>query len=373
MRILNIVENLDKGAVENWLVNVFIESRKIRPDWEWTFYCILGKPGKLDERVKEAGGTIIYSPCTVSQKFKFLSALRKILRIGNYDILHSHHDYLSGFYLPSSRGLRFKKRILHVHNTDAALPIGNKTLHNLLLNPFRRLAIHFSDQVVGISNHTLSSFVKSKLSAKKKGSVLYYGIDMGRFADAEQSDKLRRELSIPPAAKLLLFSGRMNELKNPLFVVDILKQLLAKDKNWVALFVGEGYLLKKVEERAASYQLTDHIRIMGWRTDLPAIMKAADVMVFPRLEKPMEGLGLVVVEAQAAGLPMITTSGIPGDAIEIPELVHVLPLNNNPETWAEKIMTIERTMSREDALKIMMKSKFALPIATKNLVSLYED
>ena len=53
MKIIHIVENLDKGAVENWLVNIFIESRKTRPGWEWTFYCILGKEGRLDEKVKK--------------------------------------------------------------------------------------------------------------------------------------------------------------------------------------------------------------------------------------------------------------------------------------------------------------------------------
>ena len=60
LKIIHIVENLDKGAVENWLVKTFIESRKMYPNWQWTFYCILGKEGRLDEKVKAAGGEIIY-------------------------------------------------------------------------------------------------------------------------------------------------------------------------------------------------------------------------------------------------------------------------------------------------------------------------
>ena len=92
MKIIHIVENLDKGAVENWLVNIFLESRKIRPDWEWTFYCILGKPGRLDENVRNAGARIIYSPVTVSNKLSFLKYLRIELKRGGYDILHAHHD-----------------------------------------------------------------------------------------------------------------------------------------------------------------------------------------------------------------------------------------------------------------------------------------
>ena len=102
MKIIHIVENLDKGAVENWLVNIFVESRKIRPSWDWTFYCILGREGRLDEKVRNAGGKIVYSPVTVSDKIGFLKSLRRVLKAGKFDIIHAHHDYLSGFYLLAS-------------------------------------------------------------------------------------------------------------------------------------------------------------------------------------------------------------------------------------------------------------------------------
>ena len=163
MKIIHIVENLDKGAVENWLVNIFIESRKIRPGWEWTFYCILGKEGTLDEKVKKAGGIIIYSPVTISRKLAFLKNLRKILKTGKYDILHAHHDYLSGFYLLASTRIKFRKRFLHIHNTDKALPVGNKTLHNFSTrNLSESWDFILSDQVIGISKNTLEEFAKSQ-------------------------------------------------------------------------------------------------------------------------------------------------------------------------------------------------------------------
>ena len=168
MKIIHIVENLDKGAVENWLVNIFIESRKVRPDWSWTFFCIVGKEGKLDQKVRDAGGEIIYSPVTISDKLGFLKNLRKILKAGKYDILHSHHDFLSGFYLIASVGIKFRKRFLHIHNTDRALPVGNRVLHNLLLIPFKALALYFSDRVIGISKDTLEDFAGKKNVPNKK-------------------------------------------------------------------------------------------------------------------------------------------------------------------------------------------------------------
>lgn len=372
LKVIHVVEYLDKGAVENWIVNVFIESKKIRPNWEWTFYCILGREGRLDGKVREAGGEIIYARCTISEKLKFLKALRKTLKRGQYDIIHSHHDYLSGFYLLASEGVKFKKRILQIHNTDEALPVGNKLLGKILLSPLKRLAIHYSDLIVGISVHALKQFIKTTSLSKKQSKVLYYGVDMSPFEIDESAYSFKDKLSLPATAKLLLFSGRMNELKNPVFVVDILAELLKTDKDYFAVFVGEGDLLKDVEQQAAHYNISSHVMLLGWRKDLPAIMKASDVFVFPRQEEPKEGLGLVVVEAQAAGLPMLLSHGIVEDAIVIPELANFISLDNNPAEWADKILTIKKNISSAKALESMKNSKFALPIATQNLVKLYE-
>lgn len=371
MRIIHIVENLNKGAVENWLVNVFIESRKTKPGWEWTFYCMLGNSGRLDEQVRQAGGNIIYAPCTVSSKIRFLQALRKTLKVGKYDIIHCHHDYLSGFYLLATYRINFKKRILHIHNNDAALPVGNKLLHNVLLKPFRWLGIHFSDVIVGISNDTLQQFVKGAKLEKKQTTILYYGIDLKKFEKITDRTLLRQQLNLPIDSIVLLFSGRMNRFKNPVFVVDILNELLKYDKNYHSLFVGEGYLTKDVINKAAAFGISENVHIVGWRNDLADVMKSSDTFVFPRVEYPKEGLGLVVVEAQAAALPLFLSNGIVADAVEIPELVHFIQLNNNPSVWAQAIQKSNKKISAIEALERMKMSRFSLPIATQNLLNLY--
>ncbi|MEP7324271.1 MAG: glycosyltransferase [Saprospiraceae bacterium] len=374
MRIIQIVENLDKGAVENWLVNVFIKSREYRPDWSWTFYCILGRPGKLDDKVRAAGGNILYSPCTISDKFNFLRALRHTLRIGHYDIIHSHHDFLSGFYLLSTIGISFKQRILHVHNTDEALPVGRKWIKNLLLQPFKWIGDLLSDKIVSISNHTLAMFIKDSQRLKKKSQVLYYGIDFSRFEKPHSSSDIRSSLNIPTSAKLLLFIGRMDPLKNPIFVIDVLNELLKQDTNYIALFVGQGELFEGVKRKAEGYKIEDQIRMLGWREDIVDLLHAADIFIFPRLEEPKEGLGLVVVEAQASGIPILVTKGIVEDAIVIKELVGILPLSS-AEEWASVIINKLKKpsgISPAEALQQMKMSRFNLSTSTRSLIELYE-
>jgi glycosyltransferase EpsF len=374
LRIINIVENLDRGAVENWLVNVFLESRKMKPDWEWTFYCILGRRGMLDAIVEEAGGLIIYSPCTISDKITFLKNLRYTLKKGKYDIIHSHHDFLSGFYLIASIGISFKKRILHIHNTDKALPVGNSFLHDLLLKPLKKMAIHFSDIIVGISNNTLNDFIKGVNVGKRRKQLLYYGVKMSLPA-AKNNHFLRNELCIPSDAMIMLFVGRMNEQKNPAFVMEILREIHTNRNDIYAVFVGKGIEEKTVLQKSREYNLENFVRLLGWRNDTAAIMTNSDVFVFPRAESPKEGLGLVVVEAQVAGLPMVLSYGIVEDAIEINELAHFVSLNNNSCEWALEVLKILNTppaVDRESAYTIMKRSKFNLTKATGNLLSLYE-
>lgn len=375
MRLIHVVENLDRGAVENWLVNVFLESRKYRSGWDWTFYCIEGKPGKLDDRVKAAGGKIIFAPVTVSDKFTFLRHLRRTLQSGAYDILHVHHDYLSGFYLLASIGISFRKRVLHIHNNDRVLPVANPFVRRLLLPVFRRLTFLLSDHVLCISNFTLEDYRLGFRGKKPVFSVLYYGIDMSRFNGKVDPVAFRAQHGIPSNGKVILFTGRMNREKNPEYVVDVLFRLLAIRDDVYAIFVGKGDKEAAVIEKAQKYGIEGNIRMIGWSDDIPGFMKNADVFVFPRLLEPREGLGIVVLESQCAGLPMFITGGIEKDPVIIEDLAYWNELGD-PDAWAKGIDRLLRDSNQPDKavfLERMKYSAFELSHATKNLLAFYES
>jgi glycosyltransferase EpsF len=183
-------------------------------------------------------------------------------------------------------------------------------------------------------------------------------------------------LNIPEHAKIMLFVGTMDELKNPVFLVDILRHLLVREENAYAVFVGRGAETLRVLARAQSFGLSERIRTLNWRNDIPRIMKSADVFVFPRVEHIKEGLGLVIVEAQAAGLPVVTSRAVVEDAIIIQALAHFVPLKDNPKEWADKVFDIMSSplpLQRSEALARMRESPFALKTATNNLLALYEE
>lgn len=374
MRIIHVVESLDTGAVENWLVNVFIESRDSRPTWEWTFYCMLDSPGRLDEKVRQHGGSIVKSPVRISRKTAFLRHLRRTLKTGGYDVLHVHHDYLSGFYLLASAGIRFRKRILHIHNNDRILPMGDSRLREILLHVFRWFSLRLVDEVISISEYTRDDFRQSYRRSRPLFSVLYYGIRMDHFSSGSPVADVRSGLSVPDDAVMLLFVGRMDPVKNPLFALEVLSAMLGKGFDAYLVIVGKGELEGEVVRRADELQVMHKVRILGWSDRVADLMRSADAFVFPRLEEPREGLGLVLVEAQCAGLPLFITPGIVRDAVEVEELAHW----NRPEDpglWADsiaKVLSVGNGISREEALRRMRSSRFEISVATANLLAHYD-
>ena len=374
-KVIHIVENLDKGAVEMWLVRMFLICVKKNPEIEWTFYCILSRRGRLDDQVIAAGGKIIYSPYELSQKWSFLLYLRQTLKRGNYDIIHSHHDYLSGLYLITTIGLRLNQKILHIHNTDEELPMGNVYVKRILLVLAKQLALRINDTIIGVSDEALNFFLKNTGSKRITNQVIYCGISMEPFFRKLNKTEKKEGLGFSKEDKILLFVGRMNKVKNPVFVVDILKEVLKTDINYHAVFIGNGDEYESVKRRAIELNILNNIHLFGWRDDIHEMMQIADAFVFPRLENPKEALGLVVIEAQASGLPVFISKGILQEAIIFPENVHYIDNILEPKSWSDEILRFkigDIQYESNSFKKNLLNSVFEENNAAFNLIQLYE-
>ena len=346
------------------------------PEYHWTFFCTLGKPGRLDEKVRQLGGEVIYSRHGLGEKRAFLRNLRTSIRDGQYDILHCHHDFVSAVYLCASLGIKMRKRIVHVHNTDASIQTPSAVKQFLLKEPMRQTCLHLADNIVGISREALDHFTHGATAKPGRDRVVYYGIDTAKFRKhVPTREQFRLHLGFSPNAKLLLFAGRMTGLKNPLFVVEIMTQLAETDPNVVALFAGSGPLEATVLELAEKYQIAKRVRVLGWRDDVATIMRLSDLLIFPRLEKPKEGLGLVLVEAQAAGLPILASHSITEDVQVIPELFEILPLAAGPKAWAQAVLKVlsRAKVCQQTILSRVESSPFGLDQGVSSLMALYDS
>jgi len=374
-RVLQIIESLDNRAVESWLLRVFRHSIPEHPQIEWTFFCVLPQAGEFDADVRAAGGRVIHSEHELHDKIAFMTSLRRVMREGRYDILHCHHDIMSAAYLLASTGLPFKKRIVHLHNTALSLPTPNRLKTELVRGPMRQVCLQMADKIVGISGEALESLVGATAHDPARHQVVHYAVDTSRFKiSAVDRESFRRELGLSATARLLLFVGRMVDYKNPVFVVDVLEHLARLDSEVVAIFVGAGDQLETVRKAVAQKHLEDRVRLLGFRNDVPDVMLACDVLIWPSREIPKEGLGLGIVEAQAAGLRILMSQSVPLEAVVVSELVEILPLAAGPAAWAERIVKLlERPIpDPEQCLAAVESSSFAMDAGVSGLMALYD-
>jgi glycosyltransferase involved in cell wall biosynthesis len=282
-------------------------------------------------------------------------------------------------YLTAAAGLSIERRIVHVHNADLHVPTGSPRKSAFLREPMRRLCLLLADRIVGISNHTLDTFLSNRQREPRRDVVLYYGIDTAPYhAPAPCRTAVRSSLGLPENARILLFASRMVEYKNPLFVVDIINEIAEDEPDVYAVFIGTGPLEEKVRERAQWLGIEDRVRVLGWRDDLTMVMRTADLFAFPRAEQTTpdvgkEGLGLVVIEAQAAGLPALLSRGIPEDAILEPSLCTSLPLADGAKAWAVEARRVLAALRPNPAVGLarIERSDFALEMGFRNLVALH--
>lgn len=163
--------------------------------------------------------------------------------------------------------------------------------------------------------------------------VLHNAIDLSRFSfQAEMRSSARAELGLSEGQLAILHVGRFMEQKNHRFLVDVFEKVSARRPDAVLLFVGDGGLRDKTEGMVAERGLSDRIMFLGQRDDVERLYMAADVFCLPSL---YEGLPLVSVEAQRAGLQCLLSDSITRE-VDVTGTVRFLPIDN-AAVWADEI------------------------------------
>ena len=342
---------------------------------DWTFYCILEQSGEWDSRAEASGARVIHSRVPLVRKAEFIRAFRQALHRGGYEILHCHHDLLSAVYLMASVAIPLRRRIVHVHNADECVPTGSRMKQDVLREPMRQTCLRMADRIVGISNHTLDTFLAGRARRPERDSVHYYGVDPAPFANSPADRAgLRRQLHLPEDARILLFAGRMVPEKNPVFAVEVLEKLrLGWSLTRSAFSPVPARRSNTYSTAQGNWDWRTSVRLLGWRNDLPEIMCCCDWFILPHPEHPIEGFGLAVVEAQLAGLRLLLSPGISDDPLLPTASFRRLPLSDGAEAWAQAAMELLQiaSPSRDAAIAALKESPMDMDRALQGLLQLH--
>lgn len=372
-RVLHIVERMGRGATEAWLLSMLEYGRRVNAPLDWSFYATESSSGGEEDRARRLGAGVRSSPVPLSDRRLFLKALRAELARG-YDVIHSHHDLLSGLYFAAGPLVAAPKRVVHVHNAAESIRTPSTWKQRLYKPLLRQSCLTFADRIVGVSNHTLDTFLNGRPRRPGRDTVLYPGIEPSRFlGPAPDRKAFRRALNLADDALILLFAGRIVEEKNPLLTIRLLERLRRFDDRAVAVFAGSGGAEERVLRSAAELAVAEHVRMLGWRKDVPSIMRCADWFILPSPERPMEGFGLAVVEAQLAGLRIIVSNGVADDPFLPGASFRRLPLASSADRWARAAIELMEAPapSASTALQELAASQMEMSRGLLNLMKLH--
>ena len=159
------------------------------------------------------------------------------------------------------------------------------------------------------------------------------GVDLNKMHyDQAARALIRNELNIPLNAPVFGHVGRLTEIKNHRFLLDVFSEILKRQPESILLLCGRGELEKQLKFQAQELGIDQSVQFLGVRDDIPKVLSAVDVFLFPSLS---EGLGLAVVEAQSSGLPCIVSTGVP-DSVKIREQTEFLDLSLGANKWASE-------------------------------------
>ena len=167
---------------------------------------------------------------------------------------------------------------------------------------------------------------------RDRAHILHNGVDLSEYRYSEDYRKsIRQELGMTKDVLVVGHVGRFNQQKNHGFLLEIFKAIQEKNENSILLLVGQGEQELDIRKKASALGISAQIVFMGVRADVPQLLSAMDVFVFPSL---YEGMPNTVIEAQATGLPCVIADTITREA-DITGLVRYMSLQDAPELWAQ--------------------------------------
>ncbi|MEI4789369.1 glycosyltransferase family 1 protein [Bacillus sp. FJAT-53060] len=306
-RMLHIVGGMNRGGAETMIMNLY---RALdRNALQFDFITHREDTCDYDEEIRQLGGRIFYVPSIgASSPFAFVITLAKtIKRTGPYQAVHAHTDFQTGFSALAAKLAGVKGRICHSHNT--AWKQSPSWFDNLILKGFRQLIFAFSTQLVACGEDAGVFLFGQKKMKNKQVEMLPNGIDLDLFFQPGQDEKVQMKKQLQLHEKKLVIGhiGRFHKQKNHVFFIELAQALKKQGVSFQLVLVGDGPLRQEIETYAKKAGLMEDIVFTGVVSEVPQYMKAFDVFVMPSL---FEGLPLVLVEAQASGLPCVISDHI---------------------------------------------------------------
>ncbi len=315
------------GGVEAVIMNYYrnIDRSKVQFD----FICDEDSTNIPYNEIKKLGGRVIICP-PYQKIFEYERFLIDLFKKNNYKIVHSNINALSVFPLRAAKKAEVPIRIAHSHSTTNKKE-WKKNLMKQALRPFSK---KYATDYFACSELAGRWLFGDKTFEQGKVTIINNAIDLDKFKyDEKVRKEKRKELNINDDTLVVGHIGRFVAQKNHTFLIDIFSELHKKEKNSILLLIGQGPLIGEIKQKVETLGISDSVKFLGQRDDVNELYNAMDLFLFPSL---YEGLGMVLIEAQANGLPCIASTEVPKNA-RVSKKISFVNLDLQIEVWISTV------------------------------------
>ena len=333
LRVLHSVSNMGRAGIETMLMNYYREIDRSRIQFD--FLANKPVPGEYDEEIRSLGGRVFVSPGLNPLHFpRYRRYMAELLR-DNPDIriVHAHNEAMGYYALQSARDAGIRIRIAHAHNTriirDYKYPL--KLVCKQLL-PGAATDYWSCGRDAGI-------YYYGEKRWNTSGFILHNAIDVERFGFRPEARERKRRQQGLEKCFVIGHVGRFNVQKNHSRLLDIFAAAARDIPEARLVLIGTGELEQAMKEKANSLGIMDKTIFAGQMADVSEWYQAMDCFVLPSL---FEGLPVVGIEAQAAGLPCVFSDRVTDEILLSPEARRI-SLDTDDAEWARQIAAIRQT------------------------------
>ncbi|MFI0474466.1 glycosyltransferase family 1 protein [Halomonas sp. HMF6819] len=358
-RVLHVVGRMDRAGAETMVMNLYREIDRSRFQFDFVYFT--DERCDYDDEIEELGGRIhrINATNPVSRFWK----LYRLLCSGVWKTVHSHTLFSSGLHLMAARMAGVPCRVAHSHNTQDANSASRAG--RLYQRVARRLIVMSATRFVSCGR-AASNYL---FPGRKDVVVIPNAVDIERFSQAS-GIAVRNELKINSGEIVIVQVGRFMPVKNHERSILIAKALRQKAVDFQLLLVGTGPEQDRIRDLILEHRLESHVQVLGLRTDIPELMAAADVMLMPSLH---EGFPVVLVEAQAAGLPAVVSNAVSPEVELGMDMVRFVELEASDADWAQTILSAATADHPEKHVRhrILEQAGFSSAAGARRLEQVY--
>lgn len=363
--MLQIIGSTQYGGVQTFVMNMFREI--VKYGYVFDFYISDSNPGVFDTEIESLGGRIFHAePIAYSNKLLQLIGSNRVMRSffkqhPEYKVVHVHtNSAVDVLFLVAAKSADVPVRIIHSHSTNTK----NIRTHEF----FQPLISFFATEKLACSE-TAGIWMYGKRFDRK--SIFSNAIDLYAFAFCEKTRNQYKRLLGIEGKTIIGHVGRFAEVKNHRFLLDIFKNYLLINPNSVLICVGSGEMLERTHDYASRLGIGESVLLLGDRNDVKQLLNVFDVFVLPSFH---EGVPIVLIEAQANGIPIVVSDTVSIEC-SMSELTTFSDLDLGSDKWSKEICnSIDRFKDRDRRVyaKALQGGKYDIRKQIERLLFLYK-